>query len=545
MAKSSIYKITSARGGISDDEDKGIAGAFKFASNLDIRKQKDTISCGQALMDIGAAVDSPSPSVSPSASSSPSSSGSPSPSLSVSPSASASPSAKSPSSSISPSASRSPSASASPSSSVSPSHSPSPSISPSAGLTTVFSDLVKWWVPCSDGNLYGFGEKGKIYKIDSEFVVKQVYDARQEIRGAEEKPSSSGKRYLVFATKTNLHIKEIPGLADWNDVNIVPNWPKTNLEDAPYHTMKQIGGDVYIANKSTLAFVGYDDSYTNEALQVIPGNIVKTIVERNGRAIMGTYREGSPTKGINAAIDAEVPLVQIGNDGEIFFANMADTIPYKRFPGGGKVNPGGVTNLNQVNLFEWEQTALSWIDKQELGNMAYWGVYGAESGKNGIYTIGRKRKDHPYVMNLEYLLDVDEIGAVTIFNGVVVASYKDGTEYGVKVVDESTKAQGVYEGLDLKAPDKKIEEKTVWALAEVYMKPLPTGTSVEFWYRVDKDGSFVRAKTPSGATSFSTVNGKKAAFIVQAEGEIFEPRLVLNPSGNSTPEIYRLRIYFS
>ena len=45
------FEITSFRGGISDYEDKGIPGAFKFGSGLDIRKPVDSLSCQQALVD--------------------------------------------------------------------------------------------------------------------------------------------------------------------------------------------------------------------------------------------------------------------------------------------------------------------------------------------------------------------------------------------------------------------------------------------------------------------------------------------------------------
>ena len=454
-----LYEITNFNGGISDFEDRGVKGAFKFGSGLNIRKIRDTLSCAQALMDIGTVTDSPSPSISPSASISPSSIASHSPSRSPSPSSSPSPSPKSPSSSLSPSASRSPSASASPSASVSPSSSGSPSPSPSGGVASVFEDLIIEFVKASDGNVYGFGHTGKIYKINSDLYAVRVYNGIERITGAAEKPSYGGKTYLTWAGLTTLHIKELPGLSNWNDVDIpsLPGgFPKNNLTQADFHTMEVVGGDVMIANASFLAMLAYDDSYTNEALDLIPGNLAKTIVERNGRAVIGTYKAGDPNKGVNGAIDSEVPLAQVGDDGEIFYADFSNSMPVKRFPGGGRVNPGGVCNLiDPVEFFDWQTTALSWIDKQSVGNLSMWGVFNADSGKGGIYSYGRKDKNHPFVMNLDYLLDVDEIGAICSVDGLIFASYKDGNSFGVKVVDSNTKAQGVYEGLDFKAPVKK------------------------------------------------------------------------------------------
>ncbi len=529
--KTTVFEISSFRGGLSDWEDKGIAGSFKFGSNIDIRKQKDSLSCGQALVDEG--LES---SASPSASISPSSSVSRSPSPSLSPS-------PSPSTGESPSPSATPSASVSLSPSATPSSSESPSPSPTAGLTTVFEDLIRWFVKCSDGYTYGFGNTGCIYRRDADGVWMRVYkDTNGEIKGAEEKPSSNGKTYLYWATNRILMRKEIPGLSNWNDAEVV----NSDLESTDWHTMKQIGGALYIANKEFLSMVGYDDSFTPEALDIVPGNIVKTLVERNGRIITGTYKAADPNKGINAAIDCEYPLAQVGDDGEIFYSNMSDSIPVKRFPGGGKCNPGGVINeKEEINFFEWDGFSSTWVDKQSVGNMSLWGVYDAESGKGGIYSFGRKRKDHPFVLNLEYQLDVDEIGALVNVDGITLASYRDGSNYGVKAVDPTTKAIGIYEGLDLKAPVKKPVNTTIWTYAEIFMSPLPADCSVSFYYRVNKTGDFVLAKTASGENSFSTFNGNKAVFLIQAEGEIFEPRIVMTPSDNNSPEIHRIRIFFN
>jgi hypothetical protein len=76
------------------------------------------------------------------------------------------------------------------------------------------------------------------------------------------------------------------------------------------------------------------------------------------------------------------------------------------------------------------------------------------------------------------------------------------------------------------------------------MKSLPTGSSVEFWYRIDKDGEFIRAYTADGQLSYSYATGKKAVFRIGANGDIFEPRVVVRPYGNQSPEVYRVRVFF-
>jgi hypothetical protein len=650
-----VYEIKNFSG-LSDYEDRGIVGAFKFGSNLDVRKSVDSLSCQQKLTEdngqpspsasistspsatlsnspSSTASSSPSPSperlfymllqetndallqengdflliegigspspspsvsksaspsntvsVSPSASGSDSKSASPSvspsttgsvsisatPSISISATKSASPSnttsvsrsfsstpspspsasdsvsisasesltrSASPSISISASVSKSPSASPSPSSSISP--------SPSAliGASNVFEDLIKFFVKSNDGYTYGFGDTGIIYRRRIDGYWSRLYkDENGEIKGASEWYDDSGHTYLYFATDTVLKRKPLPGLSNWNDVETVG----TNLTSAKWHTMRECGGSLIICNSDKLALVGYDGSYTNEAVQLIPGNIATTLVERNGRSIVGCARKSDPTRSINGAIDAEVPLAQVGDDGEIFFANMSDTVPVKRFPGGGKVNPGGVCNqIQQVNFFEWEQTALSWIDKQSVGNLALFGVYNADYGKNGIYSYGRNNKNKPFILNLDYSLEVDEIGAIENIEGVIVASYKFGSYYGVVRVDPSNKATAIYEGLDFKAPVKQPVDITNWKTTELFLSPLPNGSSIEFYYKINKTGDWVRAYTADGKPSFTTSSGKKAVFRIGAEGEIFEPKVILNPIGNETPEVHRIRTYFT
>jgi hypothetical protein len=529
-----LYEVKSFEGGISSFADRGTRGAFKFGSNLDIRKDVDTLSCGQAMKEEGlfGSSHSTSSSISQSTSQSPSGSESPSRSYSNSQSASASPSG---------SASKSSSSSASPSGSPSPSSSGSASPSPSAGLNNVYEDLVIVWVKCSDGNTYGFGDGGHIYRRYSDGFTRMVYtDADGEIFGAVEKPSSGGKTYLQWATGTSIKRKEIPGAGDWSDVTEIAD----NLTDGVPHTMKQVGGSNMICNGSLVAMVGYDDSYTNEALK-LPGDVSKALVERNGRLVAGTYKVGYPNKGVNAMIDCEVPLCQRGDDGELFYADFTNTIPVKRFPGGGIVNPGGVANqVEQVNIYDWEQTAQSWIDKQTIGNMSLWGVYNATTGKNGIYTYGRKNKEAPFTLNLEYTMDVDEIGAVECVDGVIIASYRDGSDYGVRAVDSTTKATGIWEGLEFRSPIKKAEEITTYKLVEVFTEALPSGTSIEFYYKMNKTDSWIQAKTVDGQTSYSSTGGKKATFRIGEEVDVYEPRLILNPTGNISPEVLRMRTYF-
>ena len=159
-------------------------------------------------------------------------------------------------------------------------------------------------------------------------------------------------------------------------------------------------------------------------------------------------------------------------------------------------------------------------------------------------TYGRKNKNHPFTLNLEHLLDADELGAITNVGGTILVSYEDDSSYGVKAVDPDAKAEGIWEGLDFKAPVKKPASITTWKYAEIFCDPLPDGATIEFHYKMNKTGDWQQAYTGDSDTEFDTADGKKVVFRIQAEGEIFEPRIVLTPTGNSSPEVYRIRVGF-
>lgn len=288
------FVLKSFRGGISDFEDKGIPGSFKYGQALDVRKKVDSLSCQQALVEEGSGV---------------------------------------------------------------------------------IVDLVKFIVPCSDGNSYLFGDASKIYKRTSAGTITLVYTDTGEtgIKGACEWFLSTGKTYLFWATNTRLNCKEIPGLSNWTDVNALAGFPKTNLTAATWHTMIQAVGSLQIANLDYLAMVGFDGSYTNAALNLFKKNSAKALVERGRSVIVGAPRsDNSPESNllswdtssqayndkkvilggaINALVDTDLPLMQVGTSGGLYYGDLVNIMPIQSIEGGGYCNPGGVTTDEGLALF--------------------------------------------------------------------------------------------------------------------------------------------------------------------------------------------------
>lgn len=469
----SSYLLKQYNGGQSDFEDRGVAGSFKIGESLNIRKEEDTLSCQQALITLGSG-------------------------------------------------------------------------------TIV--DLIRWLVPSTDGNCYGFGSLGKIYKITSAGVVSVVYtDADGAITGAKEFYQQNDKTYLFWTTATKLHSKELPGNGAWSDVDadiVVGSthytYPKSNLTSATWHTMTDALGELMIANKSLLAQLGYDGSYTTEVLNVFKNNYIKTVIERGTAVIVGApSNDNSPQntlfawyglsnswddkkslKGgvINAMIDTDMPLCQVGTNGGIAYSDMNNVLPITSIRGGGYCNPGGVTNDDGLALF---------------------GIYGNSANRNGIYGYGKKVLNLPVALNMEYSVGAcDEIGAIAKVSTDIMVSYKIGSNYYLAKVDTAAKATAYYYSLDLKPP-KRLNYVPTWNHITLNTKALPSGCKIEVYFKKNKTGDFIQAKMEGNITQFNTVDGTEAIFLLGHQAKIGEVKIKLTPSANTTPEIESIEIFFT
>jgi len=475
------FLIKSFKDGISDYEDKGLPGAYKFGSNLNIRRKTDSLLASQGITDDLA--------------------------------------------------------------------------------TGTFTSPPRFIVTSADGNTY-FAVGTKIYRRTSAGVYSLQYTdvgSDGNITGMEEWVNDAGDTFLYYATATKLHRKRllgtgyVPGDHDdtWDDVDATVNgqtFPKTNLTSATWHTMAIVNGSLLICNANTLAKVGYDDSYTNNAVQLYPGHTAKTMIESGKIAKVGANRTddsdksmvfvwddddqnftdkmGLPFSGLNAMIETEVGIVQYGTDGQLYFFGDESKLPVTAFPGGGQVDPGGVDSFEGLALF---------------------GVYGNGAGYSGIYAYGRKKKNANFTLTCEYQFDCDAIYAVKVIGTDIFFTYKTtgASTYGVKKIDTTAKASvATYQSLDLKAPDK-FQKPAVWSTAVITMAPLPAGCSIEVWRRVNKNGSFVQCNTQdAGATEYDTTGGTEATFLIGDKGKYLELQILLNCTANLSPEVYKAQVFF-
>ncbi|MFZ2881566.1 MAG: hypothetical protein WA019_00680 [Candidatus Moraniibacteriota bacterium] len=406
---------------------------------------------------------------------------------------------------------------------------------------TIVTSLINFPINASDGNWYGFSDNGKIYKRTSAGVYSLVYtDSDGEITGAYEWYIDNNKKYLVWTTSTKLHVKEIPGVSNWSDVDatITPSsgtpqtFPKTNLTAATWHTMAQANGSLIICNPVHMALFGYDGSYTNDALLLRPGIIPQAIVEYGSQALIGggdgvreswllTWEQTAlswlnknriPSKTINAIVQAEIMLMSCG-DNELYYTDMTNNMPICTLD--GKCNPAGVV---------------------EKGGLALFGLFGGSF--SGIWSYGRTKKNESHTLNLEQYIDCDEIGSIWKIAEQVFVSYKKSSSYYVRKVDPSTKAQAEYYSLDLTFP----KESNVTSI-DLVTDTIPTGCAIEVWYDVLGDGVWLQAKM-AGDVAQATAGQRDPIFLVGGNGRAANVKVILIPSANLTPEVSTIFVNF-
>lgn len=477
------YVIKSFRGGVSDEDDKGIAGAFKFGYALDIHKRKDSLTSKQAMATILG-------------------SGSTGTTLTG----------------------------------IFNFFVPA-----SDGTTYCFGSTGSIFARSGDGTwTFVYSDENGEIKGAAEWElndgVNYLYWATSTSLARKRLPGSE------TSTTPDTSLPSLVREQRWTDVTADY---KTTLNPSRWHTMKNASGQLAIANGESLAGVEFDGDFQASYLNIRPGNQIRAIEERDDYTILGSGREdGSeeghiwswlttatnyiqkkrvPVKGVNALIQTEWNLLQGGDAGEIFLSDFVSPTPLTSIPGEGQVYPGGVSIEDDLAVFGF-----------------FGGTY------PGIWSYGRKKKNRSPVLNYEYRLantalgsTISTIAAVAVVDGTLLASWgsTDGStsDYGVDSVSSTTKATAVYEALEFDGNAPQM--KKFFDAVKLTMTPLPSGTSVSVKYKLENQTDWQYAVTGLSSTTFSLADATEAEFKITNDANNFEIGLELNPSSNSTPEI--------
>lgn len=414
---------------------------------------------------------------------------------------------------------------------------------------TIVVDLIRFGVPATDGSWYGFGDTGKIYRRTAGGSWSVVYtDTDGEILGAWEFIHNDGAgnyvSHIVWATQTKL--KKIKTSAGFGAPATVATFYRGNAGE--WHTMYEALGVLFVCDSDYLTILDYEGAVNTQALQFPSGIYANGIIDKNNLVVIGATEKERQRRGFAFTWDRIKPswitkldlqadglkslnflesgiLIQTGE--ELKYWDTANFLPLAQLPGGGETLPGAQALYDSIPMF---------------------GVQGGT--KNGIYGYGRRDKNAPYALNLEYVPShgdtsdpANKIGCVSNHQGTMLVAWYDGTDYGVDVIDEANKAVATYESLEFDAGSPYASKKI--SMAKVVTRPLPAGTTVGYRYKTNNSADWVEGKTQANSSTMGTSGLVKTIFNISAEGEIFEFELVLTPSGNDAPEVISVNNYYT
>ena len=416
---------------------------------------------------------------------------------------------------------------------------------------TIVTDLVLVFVVGSDGKTYAFGDTGKVYRKTSTTWALVYTDPDGRISGACEYKSTTGI-WLMYATQTKFKkILLSTATGTWSTPTTVGTF--TNGAAGDFHTMREAIGTVIINDGDVLALYDFEDAYNNAALRMPTGTKGRTINDRKNYVYIGDKnqilkkglliewdrladswldKEDAKGFGINAMEWFEQgALMQVGDQGQLKYFNLATITPFKRIPQTGTAYPMATTTHNEL---------------------MHIGMNGGT--RDGIYAIGRLDNNDPISISLEYVPSHGKttgciIGAIESGGDDLYVGWKDGDEYGIDNIDPANKAVGIYESMRMNMSRAQVDKLVEFV--KLNIKDMPTGCRVKLEWKASGDGYLIWKSAELADGSLITGapqednDGSKILFKLGAQGEEYEFRLTLTPSGNSTPEILTINNYFN
>lgn len=416
---------------------------------------------------------------------------------------------------------------------------------------TTVTDLVLVFVSASDGNKYAFGDSGKIYRKSAGTWSLAYTDADGRISGAVEYKSTTGV-WLMYATQTKFKkiLLSSAGSGSWSTPTTVGTF--TNGVAGDFHTMRDAIGTVIINDGDILALYDFEDAFNNAALRMPTGTKGRCIADRKNYVYIGDKnnvlkkglliewdrladswldKEDAKGWGVNAMDWFEAgALLQVGNNGQLKYFNLSTISNFRSIPGTSQANPEAVCTYNELIHF---------------------GMTGGT--KDGIYSVGRLDNNDPVSVALEYIPSHGkttgcEIGALTQDGDDLYVSWKDGATYGIDVIDHANKAVGTYESLRMNMGKPGIDKLIEYIKLTILDMPVGTSVKVEWKATQDGYGTWKSAELADGSLVSGVAEeedeGSKIIYKAGGQGEEYEVRLTLTPSGNATPKVLSINTMF-
>jgi len=407
-------------------------------------------------------------------------------------------------------------------------------------------------VAASNGYTFWFSSTtGKIWARNSSGTWSLAYTTSAGAGGSGCLGAMEYNGYIYWATESRLHRVAIADADDaWASVGL--NFATFTKTDASFHPMAIQDLTLFIGDGNLVAEVNSAGTFTANVLDLTTPYRIKALIDYDIDLLIGTYIADTVNRaeifrwdtvssswntsdkineaGINAFIrDDNYLYVSAGLAGGIYYYDGSYLLPFKRMPGSfttskyGLVHPGSVANFRGVPVFGFSNGS-------------------GDPALEGVYSFGSYSRDYPKVLDLSWVISEAvttgiEIGAIIVAGFDLLVAWKNGSTFGVDIIDWSNKYNGAYFETRMLFQTARDMVKTV-AQIEAFYNSLPASTGITFSYSVNGAG-YVSMTSITDAILASI----KARVSVTAIGSL-QFKVAFTCSGNTAPVLEGLAAEF-
>lgn len=424
--------------------------------------------------------------------------------------------------------------------------------------------FVKVQVVSSNGRTYHFSStSGKIWERTSGGTWSLVHTTTPAAGSAGCLGAWEYQRTIYWATQSRLHkivAADAEGSAEWA-ANVVEDFGTFSITDSEFHPMIEQNLILYIGDGNYVAQVE-DGVFTANALDIKSPLRIKSLGKIGTDLLLGTYVDDNINKteiirwntwgvsftntdsiqevGVNAFLESDnFVIVSAGRYGNLYIYDGETLELYSKVPATitpytpsatCTVHPEAIANLSGQILFGVSNVAGNPCDQ-------------------GVYRIGRHSRNYPWIMDLAYpisersgdafVLTSIEIGSIEVLGQKILVSWKNGSTYGVDLLDASNKLDGAYFETRVMRPDRM--KKTMFRQMLLAYNSLPSNTDITMSFDNNYAGSYT-------APTSSHINDTERKFISLEEGiesVALQMKVAFNTDSNNTPSLEAIDIYYN
>lgn len=327
-----------------------------------------------------------------------------------------------------------------------------------------------------------------------------------------------------------------------------------NDGDSSYHPMQIVNGNLYIGNENFVHVIEVDTSehvFTPAALDIPVEHSIRSLGVYETDLLIGTYITNDISKsqvfrwntwsaswsyddtveenGINCFINGDnFVMTSVGNAGNLYYYDGAKLQLLRKIP--GDYSPSATSIVYPNAQANFKGNPLFGISNV-TGNPSDQGVYSMKRNLN-----------NKLVLSLDYIISTGHtsnvsIGAMAVVGDNLYVAWKDttsGTSYGIDIIDWSNRYDGAIVETRVMNPTGFFQNKYTGVIVE-YVS-LPSGTSVDIYYKLNNDASWTQL-----ATVVDTQRGHVRGDLTLLGGSL-QVKVVANTSSNDTPVIKQILV---